>query len=223
MVIVYTAILGYCDSLKPAPTGADRAVCLSDISHLGIGRGWEIVRFPMEGWAATDNPRRDAWSLRSLSHKVFPEADVTIWIDASFTMTNLGQLLIDSEGHDLSVLRHHKRKSCYEEAAEVVRVGQADKLDVRRQMDQYREDGFDPACLSISCIVVRKNTPRVTEFNELWDAETRLNPGDNTQLSLDYCAWKAGIFPHALKGVRKDNPYAVHDHDDHKRRRQPYR
>jgi hypothetical protein len=148
---------------------------------------------------------------------------VSVWFDASFTVTDLPKLLRDSAGHDLSALRHHKRSSAYDEGLEVIKNGQSDSIDVTKQLGGYRREGFEPSSLSISCIIVRQNNTRVTAFNELWDAEIKKNPGDNTQLSLDYCAWKTGVGVHHLEGSRHTNPYAVHDAADHKRRRKPYR
>lgn len=240
MVIVYTAILGGCDSLKPAPKGADVCLCFSDNpDHLAGPNGWTVKKWTAEDWWELD-PRREAWRLRSVPHQLFdgtfdPEHLVnkpfvipggystSVWVDASFALSNLPKLLLDSSGHDLSALKHHKRSTCYAEAEEVVKVGQAEPFEVATQMAGYRCEGFNPSALSISCIIVRRNTPKVTAFNELWDAEIKKNPGDNTQLSIDYCAWKTGVGVHHLQGVRKDNPYAVHDHEDHKKRRKPYR
>lgn len=218
VIVVYTTIFGGSDSLKPAPVGADRAVCFVDRpSDYAEHNGWELLAlYP-------DNPRRAAWHLRCVAHELFPDASTTVWIDASFTLTNLPRLLNDAAGHPLSALKHHTRSSAYDEGREVVKVGQALDADVTRQMDAYRRDGFRPSALSISCVLVRTSSPKVIAFNTLWDAEIKSHPGDNTQLSLDYCAWKAGIGVHHLSGVRKDNPYAVHDHADHKRRRKPYR
>lgn len=222
MNIVFTAILGGCDSLKPAPVGADRAVCFSDDpAHLEQPNGWEVHVWPQAKWVERDS-RREAWRLRCVPHKLFASFDTVTWIDASFTLTDFPRLLHDAKGSDLSVLKHHKRSTCYEEAREIVRVQQARPGDVQAQMDAYRRRGFMPAALAISCIIVRTNTPTVQAFNELWNAEIRTHLGDNTQLSLNYCAWTVGLPVHYLKGVRKDNPYAEHDHADHKKRRKAY-
>jgi hypothetical protein len=223
MNIVYTAILGPCDSLKPAPVGADRCVCFTDDeTHISNPKGWEIALWQSTSWQERD-ARREAWRLRCVPHDLFEFYDQVVWIDASFTLTDLPRLLRDADGHDLSGLRHHTRTSCYEEGAEVVRVGQADGVIVSEQLQSYRRVGFRPAMLTISCILVRTHTLHVRNFNCLWDREIRAFAGDNTQLSLDYCAWKSGLSVHHLSGVRRDNPYAQHDHADHKRRRQPYR
>jgi hypothetical protein len=218
VIVVYTTIFGGSDSLKAAPSGASRCVCFVDDPSIYAGqtRGWELVKHP------APDPRREAWYLRCIAHRLFPEARKTVWIDASFTLTNLPRLLLASANHDLSGLRHHARNSCYDEGREIIKVGQADAASGQAQLSTYRGVGFSPAGLTISCILVRTNTPNVVAFNERWDAEIQKHPGDNTQMSIDYAAWKSGLSWHHLQGVRKNNPYAIHDHDDHKVRRQPY-
>lgn len=221
MVIVYTTIFGGSDSLKPAPAGADRCVCFVDDPEVyADALGWELVRHPL---AVLRSPRREAWHLRCVPQTLFREYSTVVWIDASFTLTDPPRLLRDAEGHALSGLRHHTRSTCYEEGTAVVLNGQSKPADVSAQLNAYRREGFHPSSLTISCVLLRSNAEKVKAFNELWDAEIQKHPGDNTQLSLDYCAWKGGLTVHHLEGVRKDNPYAVHDHSDHKRRRKPYR
>lgn len=227
MNIVYTAILGSCDSLKPAPVGADRAVCFTDDeAHFANPHGWSLQMWPERSWQAP-NSRREAWRLRCIPHVMFPgctshDGDTVTWIDASFTLTDFPKLMQDAKGHDLSGLRHHKRSSCYEEGREIVRVGQGDEAEVSAQLHSYSKAGFKPTGLTISCVLVRSFGPKAISFNEAWQTEIEAHPGDNTQLSLDYAAWKAGLTVHHLSGFRKDNPYSVHDHADHKRRRRPY-
>ncbi len=218
-VIVFTAILGTSDSLKPAPSGVDRAVCfVDDVAAHPDDRGWELV-----GWTYEGDPRREAWRLRCLPHLLFEEEyDRVIWIDASFTLTDVPRLLRDAGDAPIAALPHLARRTCYQEAKEIIRIGQADAASVQRQMQQYRADGYAPASLSISCIIVRSNARAVRAFNEEWAAQIAAHPGDNTQLSLDYSAWKHGMAIAPLRGGRKDTPYAVHDHADHKRRRRPY-
>lgn len=223
MIVVFTAIIGSSDSLKAAPSGASRCVCFVDDPSIygGQTRGWELIAHPRSAWAESD-PRREAWRLRCIARQLFPTARKTVWIDASFTLTDLPKLLLDSSGHELAGLSHQARHTCYEEAEEIIRIGQADAPSVRSQMKQYRREGFAPDRLTIACILVRENTEKVARFNTTWELEIKQHLGDNTQLSIDYAAWKAGLQWHHLKGVRKDNPYAIHDHRDHKNRRKPY-
>lgn len=215
--IVYTAILGDCDSLKPAPVGADRAVCfVTDPDAAQDARGWELVQH------ASANPRREAWRLRCVPHELFDDYDRVVWIDASFTLTNLPRLLHDAGSAPIAAIRHHQRSSPYQEAARLVTIGQSDASAIDRQVKAYRKARFDGAHLSISCVIVRDHSEKVRRFNETWAKEIDAHRGDNTQVSLDYSAWANGLTIAALSGSRHANPYAVHDHNDHKRRRKPY-
>lgn len=216
--IVFTAILGTCDSLKPAPKGADAAICFVDNpADYPDWKGWILRQHTYEG-----DPRREAWRLRCVPHQLFEAYRDVVWIDASFTMTNLPLLLKHAGAAHIAALPHQARHTCYEEGAEIVKIGQASAEDVHRQLRAYREEGFNPSSLSISCIIVRDHSKAVTRFNEEWARQISLHRGDNTQISIEYAAWKHGLSIQALQGVRKCNPYAAHDHADHKRRRVPY-
>ena len=219
MTVVYTAILGTCDSLKPAPTGADRCVCfVDDVAAYPDAKGWELVAH-----AYTGDPRREAWRLRCVPETLFPTYNRVVWIDASFTLTELPRLIKDAGYAPAAALRHHARRSPYDEARKLVEIGQSRTEEVARQMlDYYTAAGFRPTHLSISCVIVRDHSDKARQFGQTWDEQIRKYPGDNTQVSLDYSAWASGFEIRALRGTRHQNPYATHDHADHKRRRQPY-
>lgn len=216
--IVYTAILGGCDSLKPAPVGADRAVCFVDRADGWPDCGWELVSH-----GGFTDPRREAWRLRCVPHELFADYDRVVWVDASFTLTNLPRLLKDAGRQSIAALRHHDRRSWHQEGRRLVKIGQAEAGDIHGQLEAYKDAGFTCPHLSISCIVVRDRSQDAQHFNETWASEIQKWPGDNTQVSLDYSAWKHRLTIKALRGTRHDNPYAVHDRRDHERRRQPYR
>jgi len=221
MNVVFTTILGGCDSLKRAPTGVDRAVCLvDDLSLFPDPMGWELFQIDV---AAGADPRRLAWRLRALPDQTFDEYSRVIWIDASFTLIDAAALLRDAGDAPIAALRHHNRASVYDEARELVKVGSARKQDIDPQMEAYRKDGYPDSHLSISCVIVRDHSKAVGRFNETWAREFDMHRGDNTQLSLDYSAWANGLEIKALQGTRHANPYSTHDHADHKKRRKPYR
>lgn len=232
MTIVYTAILGTSDSLKPAPKGADRCVCfVDDPAAYPDPKGWELVRHDYRG-----DPRREAWRLRCVPHLLFcyekyPIGAPTVraetynrvvWIDASFTLTDLPRLVRDAGDAKVAALRHHRRRTPYEEAAEIVAIGQAPADDVQRQVAAYQKAGYEPSHLSISCVIVRNASDGARRFNETWAEQIAEFPSDNTQVSLDFSAWANGLSIHPLRGTRHENPYAVHDAKDHKKRRKPY-
>lgn len=215
MTIVYTTIFGGSDSLKPAPTGADRCVCFTDVRRAQT-KGWDMVRH-----TAVD-PRRTAWHLRCVPHDLFPAYDRVVWIDASFTLTNLPKLLADSGTATIAALRHHERDAYDWEGRRLVRNGQANPDDIEAQIAAYQQAKFVATHLSIACILVRDHSEAARRFSETWGQEIRKWPGDNTQVSLDYSAWVHGLTIRGLKGTRHNNPYAQHDHIDHRQRRRPY-
>lgn len=220
MNVVFTAIIGGCDSLKPAPKGADRCVCLvDDVTKHPDPRGWELLEVPAPEGV---DPRRFAWRLRCLPDLSISDYSRVIWIDASFTLTDLPLLLQDAGSAPIAALRHHNRSSCYAEGQAIVAVGQGRKQDVEPQLEAYRKAGFASKHLSISCIIVRDRSEAVQNFNLTWLREIETYLGDNTQISLDYAAWKSGLVIRPLRGTRHQNPYSTHDHADHKKRRQPY-
>jgi len=224
-VIVYTTIFGQSDSLKPAPAGADRCICFVDYHGRELfdaddTKGWDVrmIADPM----FKQSPRRHAWHLRCIPHQLFEDYRRVVWIDASLTLIDLPRVLRDAGDAPIAALRHDERFSPYREGPRLVKIGQALKADIDRQLADYRAEGFAVGHLSIACLIVRDHSARVQRFNATWDAQINKHPGDNTQVSLDYSAWRAGLTIHALQGTRHENPYATHDHLDHRRRRRPY-
>ncbi len=215
-VIVFTTIFGDSDSLKPAPAGV-RAVCFTDKPRPNAN-GWEIVRHTVTG-----DPRREAWHVRCVPERWFSDYSRVVWIDASFTLTDLSLLLKHAGDAPVAAIRHHERQSPYQEARRLVRNRQALRNDAEAQIEAYQRAGFEPEHLSIACVIVRDRSKQAKDFGETWDHEIKTWPGDNTQVSLDYSAWVNGFASRALRGSRHHNPYATHDHHDHLRRRQPYR
>lgn len=216
--ILYTAILRGSDSLKPAPPGVE-AVCFVDYPNpIGDARGWFIIPHEYEGDA-----RREAWRLRCQSHLRFGTYDRAVWIDASFRYVDFARLLEDAGDGELVGMRHPHRTSIYDEGPALVAENRGGAAGVQRQLDAYRAEGFAPQNLTTAGILVRRPTPRVIDFNERWLLEIERWPDDNTQLSLDYCAWKAGLDMQYLEGSYIANPYITYDHEDHKLRWRPYR
>lgn len=217
MIVLYTTIFAQSDLLKPRPAGADRAVCFTD-EPIGPALGWEIVVLPPPA-----DPRRTAWRMRALSHEYLPDATVIVWADASFAICNLPRLVQDAGEAPLAGMRHPERSTCYEEGAEVVALGQSDRRAVETQLAGYRSVGFAPRSLTAANVLIRRHTPAVVAFNEDWAAELQRWPDDNAQLSLDYCAWRAGLDVHYLEGTYTANPYLHFDMGDHHARRRQYR
>lgn len=214
MIVVYTAIFGASDTLKRAPTEADRCVCYTDDPKV-CGAGWTIVLQPPEA-----HPRRAARRLKMSPDLWFPDATASIWVDGSIAITDWARLMRDTADADIACLPHPDRTTCYDEGYTVVRLQIAHAAKVNAALDLYRADGFAPAALSTTGLFYRRHNERVAAFNRLWRDHLDAY-GTNDQVHVDYCAWKAGAAITHLAGHYRDNPYAKYDQADHHRRRQP--
>lgn len=213
MIVLYTAIFGACDSLKPAPPGV-RAVCFTDDPALS-GPGWEIVRRPTEPRA-----RRAARLLKMTPHELFPEASASVWVDGSIAITDWPALMRDTAAAEIACCAHPDRSTCYAEGDTVVRLQIAHRAKVQAALELYRRDGFAPTALSTTGLFYRCHSPRMAAFNRMW--RDHLDQyGTNDQVHVDYCAWKAGVSVTHLPGHYRSNAFARYDQVDHHRRRKP--
>lgn len=218
MKVVYTAVLGGSDTLKEAPVNAaDRCYCFTDAPDQE-SKGWMF-----KPWRIVDGPRRDAWRLRCRPDLLFPTAQQTLWLDASFEMLDVQALFRDAGDAELAGLNHHERTSCFEEGMELVTIGQSLNWDVQRQLERYAREGFPARHLTTAGILLRRRSALITAFNRHWENEIDMHRGDNTQLSLDYAAWRVGLPITHLTGNYPDNPYVRYDAEDHHLHRRPYR
>jgi hypothetical protein len=222
-VVVYTASIGTAET-PPAPRVIDaktRYVCITD-RPLAL-TGWERMSVGAGG-----NPRRTARRVKALSHRLFPTADVAIWIDASFELQVLPHVLVNdmmTTGCVLAGLRHPDRRRITEEAQVVSEQRMAKADDVARQLSTYQHDKFDTpnapqGVLTTTGLLVRTHTPRVKEFNERWWHEMKAHTLRD-QLSIDYCAFKLELSIGYLFGHYRSNPYARYDRLSHRRQRAP--
>lgn len=214
MIVVYTAIFGASDSLKQAPAGADRCICLTDDVTLS-GRGWEMRYRP-----TPTHPRQAARAVKLASDVLFPEASLVVWVDGSIEIRDWARLMADVAKAELACLPHPDRDTCYDEGRKVVQLKIAHADQVNAALEEYRQAGFTPRRLATTGLLVRRQTPRVAAFNALWrDHVARY--GTNDQVHVDYCAWRAGLTMSWLTGHYRDNPYMRYDQQDHHRRRRP--
>jgi hypothetical protein len=211
--VLYTALFGGSDTLKPAPPGPDRCLCFTDDRALS-GHGWEMA------YSTVAHPRRAARALKTGAHLLFPEADRIVWVDGSMTITDWPHLVRDVGEAELACLPHPDRATCYEEGDTVIRLRIADPTLIRHALATYRAEGFAPTRLSTTGVLVRRQTTRTAAFNQLWRAQLD-RYGTNDQVHVDYCAWRVGLPMTDLQGHYRDNPYMRYDQADHHRRRTP--
>jgi hypothetical protein len=197
---VYTAITENYDSLKPQPSaateGCDQVAFLDPASaatYRGQSRGWRIA--PLN--APLTDAHRAARFPKINAHLALPEAEYSLWIDASigivspFPLRHLVELFLGD--CDLCLFRHYARGSVYEEAEACKAYGLDRPGVIDAQMARYIADGLPATTgLAEAPILLRRHSPAIQTFNAAWWEEI-VHGSRRDQLSLNYAAWKVGL------------------------------
>ena len=188
MIVVYTAIFGGYDTLKPVEAlDGVRFVAFTDRPE--HGKGWECISpFPTE-----KDARRENRKYKALPHCWFPSAECTIYLDGNLRLKVLPTQIADScrGSSSLFLFRHNKRNCLYAEEKTV-------KQNAKKQVERYRREGYpENAGLFWGGLLVRKAGCEV--FNKLWWSEIQ-NGSERDQISLPYCLWKTGVDYSVLDG-----------------------
>lgn len=185
MIGIYTALFGNYDILQPAPFG---------------GTVFTDQDINVTGWQAK-NVEPVCTDLRYASRyyfdqscRVMPECKYTIMHGANAQLVMRPDKLVEMlpDDIDIGVFRYPHRNNVYDEAIACIAHHKDSREIIESQMDRYSEDGFDGDGLSACILMVRRNTPRLQEFESFWWNEVE-NGSCRDQLSFDYCRWKLGM------------------------------
>jgi hypothetical protein len=205
-LVVYSTIFGRTDPLhEPLRPGNTRFVMFTDQPL--VSKHWEIIRVgPFEA------PKRECRKLKQPSHLVFPEADATLWIDASYTLLVDPLSILAQYPGEMYGFRHHKRDRIKDEAPAIVAAGKGKADAIYAQLAAYQADGWDTDAnpqreITNGGFLLRRSTDTVRSFNDLWHHEVQTRTLRD-QMSIDYCAHKAGVGIQHLPGSPKANPFA---------------
>ena len=190
-IIVYSAIFKRFDRLRSV---SDR-------------NGAEYVHFtdkkqPTTGWnciippRTTKNHRRENRRYKCLSHKWFPTADWTIYIDGNLKLKVSPNVIINicknvSKSASIFIFPHKERNCVYLEAGICAQLGLDTTSILVSQIERYRSEGFpENYGLFWGGMIVRRSG--CEEFNELWWDEIQKG-SCRDQISLPFVLWKTGI------------------------------
>jgi len=204
--VVYTAVFNDYDMLRgPYQRNESvRYVCLSDRPVVRAD-GWEIVKvdLPMQG-----HPYAQRFH-KIMSDRVFPDADVTLYLDGTF------QLLVDPlhlvaqylNGADLALFRHPRRQDVYEELEACAALSKDDPRLLQLVADRYAREGMPHnRYLHSAGVILRRHTPDVAAFNEYWFEEL-MRSGIRDQPALAHSLWKTDILVSAIDEDIRDNGF----------------
>lgn len=188
-VTVYTAIFGnYERPRPPAFVSPDVKYVLFTDREYKV-KTWEVRVVPRD-WSAAKTSRH----YKILPNRYLPDADVTVWHGGWLQLIGDPMQAVNRlKNHDIAMEPHKERRCIYQECQAVIKSNKANPQLARRQVAVYKKDGFPPNWgLTSAFLIVRRNTPRIAELNELWWRQVeRFTNRD--QLSLMYCMWKLGL------------------------------
>ena len=176
-------------------------------------RGWRWRPLPpeVEGLSRSMANRY----CKFFPHKLFPDADVSIYVDGKTLIAgNLAPLIAEfvESGAEIGLFRHPKRSDVVEELALCKEIGKISPEDHHRgdaQIEAYFADGLPREhLLTENGILLRRHDgPGLAPAMEMWwDEMNRHTPRD--QLSLPYVLYKTQL-PIKLWtwDYRRNNPY----------------
>lgn len=218
-IVVYTAITGDYDSLKEQPATAIDGIDL--VAFLDATRQiretkWQR-RILHHEFA---DQSRNAKIHKIRSHLYFPDKIYSLWIDGSVTINfpfPIEQLVAEYLADcDLALFRHYRRTCVYQEAGVALHRRLDDPATIRRQIEAYTREGYPAnAGLSECCVLLRRHTDAIKNFNEVWWEEIRRG-SRRDQLSFDYAARRCGLkyryFPGSIE--QPDSLFRRHHHQD---------
>ena len=192
-IICYTCILGGVDHLDPPENPDDDVtyVCFTDNPEL-TSDVWHLIKVPD---LVNNDPRLTARILKLSSHRIFPRARFTIWLDGQCRLIRslIDQLVImEKQGDDFHVCRHQRRQTVFWEMVSCFMHGQETLMRMLRQYMRYRRDGFrDDQGLAETGILFRRGGQANSCFNEAWLFEV-MTKSVRDQLSFPFVLWRSG-------------------------------
>lgn len=209
--VVFSAVLGeFPDVVRPvaAPPGPDTLfVLFADLLDRPPD-GWQLRRPLYEH----RDPRRAARWHKINAHRSLAEfaPAFSLWHDGSHTLTADPQTLLDRHlpgGVDFAAFRHPERTCVYEELAACRKLKKDDPAVMTAQAARYRAEGYPAhAGLFETACVLRRHTPAVAAFEDLWWAQVA-GGSVRDQLSVNYAAARAGLKTGVVPGHRSQSPY----------------
>jgi hypothetical protein len=220
-ICVYTNVAGPYESRLYAPRRQSQGMrffCFSD--HTGLwSDGWEIRKpaHPPE----IQRPDLINRYHKFFAHKLFPEADYSIYVDANIQIIgDLGTLVdkLRSSGAILGAARHPERDSYGDEIGVCLRARKFrgdDALRALAQKSYYDAAGVPRGLLAAGLLVRHHGSPQLDRAMELWWSQVSTYTARD-QISLPYVLWKTAL-PHTVYdfNILRDNPYTtIHGHGD---------
>ena len=117
-------------------------------------------------WDHKTNPRRRARRHKLLPHQLYPDADITLWVDGCLTPKTDPWELVEKYLQDanIAVFRHMQRNCLYKELEACIAMRKDVPHLMRAQVARYRKEGYPyNNGLGETTALLRRHTGTVVE------------------------------------------------------------
>ncbi|XAR55631.1 hypothetical protein NMG60_11035762 [Bertholletia excelsa] len=190
--------------------------------RMGFVGLWKIV--VVKNLPYTDM-RRVGKIPKFLTHRLFPSARYSIWLDSKLRLLLDPLLILEyflwRKGYEYAISNHYDRHCVWEEVAQNKKLNKYNHSVIDQQFEFYKADGlkqfnpFDPSKLLPSNVpegsfIVRAHTPMSNLFSCLWFNEVdRFTPRDQLSFAYTY---------HKLRRMNPGKPFYLNMFKDCERR-----
>jgi len=205
-LVIYTAISGRYDALKKPKH------IIKNADYVCFGKGlkskiWNIKPFPNK---EVDVVRRARFA-KLLPHRLFPDYEISIWLDGSIQIRGDLSELIEQylKDHNIALCRHgKKRKSLAAEVDACLKKHKDNPKILRRQLKSYVDvDPKIPVC-ETGMLLRRHLSTDVRDAMEDWWVElTKFSKRD--QISFPYIVWKHKLRVKVIEMMVGRNPWTI--------------
>jgi hypothetical protein len=172
--------------------------------ELPTDRGWKYLNITEQtDCPNTTYPMRQRFG-RLLSHRWFPDADWTIYLDQKWYLhkdffTTMVRYIEENPTHHFVVPKHSETRSLWEELAFPFMSGYFTFDYAAKVLKKLKELRCHPEDFTstLTCLLIRKNTPIVNAANERWYSLLNLTYDFSVrdQLLLPYSGAPLTLFP----------------------------
>lgn len=185
--VIYTCITGNYDYLLAQPTieGYDY-VCFTDSPQSSTT--WTVKAIP-ENIKHLSKVKQQRW-VKLHPHKLLPDYDYSIWIDANVKVLGNPNELID-EAYSVEIPKHPVRNCIYAEKRACLMIKKDKEEIMEPQMERYRAEGYpkNNGLVQTNIMFRKHNDAGCIKLMEDWWAEIEKG-SHRDQLSFNYALWK---------------------------------
>lgn len=206
--VVYSANFGEGEPVRPLLVKQTLKTVLFTDKQIDYLEGWDRI-ITVDSAELAETPRKAARRLKLQSHRVFPFAPWSVWMDSTHIpcvdLRCLGDFLKLS---DIACFAHPLRTTARLEAVACKELQLDDEDAINAAIAYFDSTGFSDAYgLYGTACVVRRHTRQVVAMNELWwYACNRWTHRD--QIVLPWVIWMLNMTPACLVGKPRDHAAA---------------